>query len=324
MEEWKHAQNSKLIQSSGHAKATHNPDGSPKISLAENSNLDGMTLQKPWEARESKAFWIGAVTGPWEYQLDDGLLAVPRLKLLKLTKEHPEQLNAEYSGVAGYGLSWVHDDGNIAGFLASRHRSVKELTGVSQSKFKPVSEWANFKYFINMDGVVLGGRLSKLLSLGGVVLQHDAGYSEHITGLMKPYEHYVPIEYDLSDLVAKVEWLQRNDKEAKRIALNGQKLAEEHMRLEDHLCYVWRALEALGRKTASAKVDDDIVAKRLASFRHVPVQKGGMRPTLEAFWGQKLEDVRTDGRQMSTRGITALQWAWHRFEALYANVAKQV
>ena len=34
---------------------------------------------------------------------------------------------------------------------------------------------------------------------------------------LKPWEHYVPIKKDFSDLKEKVEWLRQNDEEAKRI-----------------------------------------------------------------------------------------------------------
>jgi hypothetical protein len=284
----------------------------------------GKAAQKPWDQRKSKAYWIGTVTGPWEFALHDGIMAVPRMNLLKTAKQHPEELEVEWSGTAGYGISWVNSDDNVSGFLSHGSQSIQDMTGVQRAKWKAASDWDNFKYFVNLDGVVLGGRLNKLLSLGGVVLQHQAGYKEHFEALLKPYEHYVPVEYDLSDLVEKVQWLQRNDAEAKRIAENGQKLASQRMRFEDSACYIWRALEALGAKTAAAEVDKKEVREKLGSFVKVSVQKGGLRPTLESFWGEKLEDVHTGNRKMSSRGIELLEWAWSRMEGLYDEVKEQM
>lgn len=276
--------------------------------------------QKLWKEREAQAYWIGAVTGPWQFALDADLLAIPRLKLLKMAKEHPKQIRAEWSSTASYGISWVKDAKNVSGFLAPRSRSVTELTGAPQSDYKETNSWDGFKYYVNLDGVVLGGRMTKLLSLGGVVLQHQAGYVEHIDALMKPYEHYVPIEYDLSDLVAKVQWLQNNDAEAKRIAENGRKLAAQRMRLEDHLCYVWRALEGLGSKTAQVHADHREVSSKLKGYRRVTVKEDGeMRSTLEDFWGDKLEKVSTGMRTISKPGIEMLEWTWKRFEKLYTK-----
>mmetsp|Transcript_52995 Transcript_52995/g.102286 ORF Transcript_52995/g.102286 Transcript_52995/m.102286 type:complete len:543 (-) Transcript_52995:79-1707(-) len=273
----------------------------------------------PWSDRVAKAYWIGTVTGPWEFAADASLMAVPRMKLLRLTSEHPDKLQAEWSGVASYGISWVKDSDSVAGFLANKTRSIKELTGVLPVSPKPLQQWANFKYYLNVDGVVMGGRLNKLLALGGVVLQHKAGYREHVDMLMKPYEHYVPIEYDLSDLAAKVEWLQQNDAEAQRIASQGRSLAESRMRLEDHLCYIWRALEALGTTAARREIDTSAMERRLQElrFHEVTVVEEDMRKTLERFWGSQLEKVQTGDRVMTASGIQLIQWAWDRYSGMW-------
>jgi len=276
-------------------------------------------LVVPWSDRVAKAYWIGTVTGPWEFAADASLMAVPRMKLLRLTSEHPDKLQAEWSGVASYGISWVKSVDSVAGFLANKTRSIKELTGVLPVSPKPLQQWANFKYYLNIDGVVMGGRLNKLLSLGGVVLQHDAGYREHISSLMKPYEHYVPIAYDLSDLAAKVEWLQQNDAEAQHIASQGQSLADRRMRLEDHLCYIWRALEGLGTATAHKETEASAMERRLQElrFQKVTVVEEDMRKTLERFWGAPLEKVQTGDRVMTASGINLIRWAWDRYSGMW-------
>merc|ERR1719271_1610332 len=122
----------------------------------EENQQTGASVQKKWEDRESKAYWIGAVTGPWEFALHDGLMPVPRMKLLKTAKEHPEQLHAEWSSTAGYGIAWVDSDKNVSGFLAPHSQSIFALTGIGKSKWKSVNDWENFKYYVNLDGVVLG------------------------------------------------------------------------------------------------------------------------------------------------------------------------
>ena len=42
-----------------------------------------------------------------------------------------------------------------------------------------------------------------------------------------PMKHYVPIEYDLSDLEEKLEWLVTNDDKAREIAENAMKFSQE-------------------------------------------------------------------------------------------------
>jgi len=274
-----------------------------------------------WSRRTSKAFWIGTITGPWDLVPDAGLAAVPRLKLLRLTKEHPLQLQAEWSSIATYGISWAYGEKSVRGFLGNESRTVENLTGIAQSGFRPLEDWANFKYYMNLDGVVMGGRTNKLMALGGVVLQHQAGYREHIDALAEPYVHYLPVEYDLSDLVAKVQWLQSHDAEAQRMANRARELAWRRMRLEDHLCYVWRALEAIGARTAAGEVGASAVERRFreAGFTRVSVKDESMRATLESFWGTKLEKVATGDRVMSTKGIELIQWMWDRFGELWSR-----
>lgn len=281
-----------------------------------------------WAERKAKAFWIGTVTGPWEFAPDIALPAVPRLKLLRLSSQHPEFLQAEWSGVAHYGISWLDDTNNaVKGFLANESHPIEQLTGLPKSEYKRVWEWQDtYKYYLNVDGVVMGGRLNKLMSLGGVVLQHSSGYREHFHALARPYQHYVPLAYDLSDLVPKVKWLQKHDAEAKAVARRAQRLAKQRLRLEDHLCYVWRALEAIGSKVATRPVDAEDVQLQLKhfKFKQVPMVKEDMRATLEAFWGARLELVQTGDRAMNEEGIRLLQWLWDRFGGIYRQSLEKI
>jgi len=275
--------------------------------------------QSAWSSRVGRAYWIGTVTGPWELVPDAVLTALPRLQLLKLASQHPKHLQVEWSGAATYGISWIADSSSVQGFYSNSSQKVRDLTGIKRSVYKRLNNFSKFKYYINVDGVVMGGRFNKLLAMGGVVLQQDAGYYEHLNALARPYEHYVPIRYDLSDLVAKIEWLQEHDDVAQRIAKQGQELALGRMRLEDDLCYVWRALEAITSRTAPRSVTDPLaVDERLAALRFtkVSLQNASIRDTLQAFWGARLEDVKTGSRQMTSTGINLVQWAWDRFEAV--------
>lgn len=282
---------------------------------------------RPWDDRTSRAYWVGAITGPWEFAADPALMAVPRLKLLRLAKDHPDRLKAEWSNLATYGISWVHDSQHVSGFMnQGQPHGLVNLTGIDQNQgFTPLKRWSHYKYYLNIDGVVMGGRMNKLMSLGGVVLQHQAGYYEHFEDLLEPYEHYVPIAYDLSDLVSTVQWLQDNDAEARRIAENGQRLADERLRIEDHLCYVWRALEGLGTKTSSVEADPNEVQAALAELEFIsaPAVDNSMRQTLEKFWSKvlekpvALEKVTLGRRKMNKKGIDVLQWTWDKYSSLY-------
>lgn len=63
---------------------------------------------------------------------------------------------------------------------------------------------SDFKIIIDIDGNSYSGRFPKALSIGVVfkiVVFHDVG-----TILTEPWEHYVPIRFDLSDFLEKLRW----------------------------------------------------------------------------------------------------------------------
>lgn len=282
---------------------------------------DGSAAVKAWEKRKPTAYWIGTLTGPWEIVPDRALAAIPRVNLLRLSANHPKQLQAEWSGVASYGISWVKSEKNVSGFQGAQPHDIEKLTGRRMADRLSVELWDSHKYYVNVDGVVMGGRLNKLAALGGVILQQQAGYREHHDVLLRPGVHYLPLAYDLSDLVAKVKWLQSHDQKAKEMAQRTREVAERRMRFEDNVCYVWRALEALGLRTGGQAVDGHGFRARLKehNFKMVELDaEGGMKPTLERFWGvEKLEETMVGDRQMTKKGIEILQWQWDRLSGMY-------
>ena len=63
------------------------------------------------------------------------------------------------------------------------------------------------------------------LALPGLLFHHVTPTKDWYHDLLVPWEHYVPVNADLSDLRAKFEWAQSHPKEAKNIAENGSKFA---------------------------------------------------------------------------------------------------
>lgn len=54
--------------------------------------------------------------------------------------------------------------------------------------------------------------------------------------------HYISINTDLSDLVSKIKWAQQNDSQAKAIANQGRKFAQENMMPENVLKYCYKVI----------------------------------------------------------------------------------
>lgn len=70
-----------------------------------------------------------------------------------------------------------------------------------------------------------------------MVLKQDSPYYEHFYHQLKPWEHYVPVRRDLSDLKERVLWAQEHDDEAYRIAQNARKFANENLLPQHIVCY---------------------------------------------------------------------------------------
>jgi hypothetical protein len=74
----------------------------------------------------------------------------------------------------------------------------------------------------------------------------ESGSRHHFYYHLKPWVHYVPFTLSGADLVEKIQWLKDHDDLAHQIAMNAQRFADSHLRVEDYFCYWNHALESLG------------------------------------------------------------------------------
>lgn len=92
----------------------------------------------------------------------------------------------------------------------------------------PEESWAHRKFAIDVDGWTnTWSNLFVRMLLGCCVLKLDSkfGFRQWYYDRLIPWEHYVPVRADASDLAEKVEWVRSNDTRAAEIAANGQRLA---------------------------------------------------------------------------------------------------
>ena len=61
--------------------------------------------------------------------------------------------------------------------------------------------------------------------LPGLLFHHMTPTKDYFHDLLVPWEHYVPINTDLSDLREKYEWAESHPLEAKQISENGTRFA---------------------------------------------------------------------------------------------------
>ena len=90
--------------------------------------------------------------------------------------------------------------------------------------------WLNRKYAIDIDGYSNAwDNLYHRLLFGCCVLKVESqvGFRQWYYDRLRPFEHYVPISADLSDLQEQVDWVRSHPAEAGAIAKAGSELAHE-------------------------------------------------------------------------------------------------
>lgn len=70
-----------------------------------------------------------------------------------------------------------------------------------------------------------------------MVLKQESPFFEHFYSMLRPWEHYVPVSRDLSDLKDRVIWAREHDDEARKISENARKFANENLLPQHIICY---------------------------------------------------------------------------------------
>lgn len=89
------------------------------------------------------------------------------------------------------------------------------------------TEFLKYKIFFIIDGAVIASNHMWAFATGCVVVMISNSKC-WFSDLIKPWVHYVPISYDLSDLVENLNWIKNNDLAAEIIANNASKFVDDY------------------------------------------------------------------------------------------------
>lgn len=92
------------------------------------------------------------------------------------------------------------------------------LTAINFMSFE--EQIAKWRYLIDLRGVGYSGRLKILLSSKRVVFIQERKYEEFFFEFLKPWEHYIPVHEDLSDLTENLNFLKSNNELENKILRN--------------------------------------------------------------------------------------------------------
>ena len=108
---------------------------------------------------------------------------------------------------------------------------------LSRQKFVSLVDHTKYKYLIDIQGIGYSGRTKMLMFSGRPLFLVDRPWKEYWYESVVPFEHYIPVKQDLSDLVEKLDWAESHPTEVAHIAENAQQFAMSHLRREDALGY---------------------------------------------------------------------------------------
>ena len=172
------------------------------------SEIKDANLKYPWDKKIQKLLWRGRPTDRFVSTDLDGKSV--RMFLVEVGKTNPN-IDAKFS---------AH----------MQILSPYELDNWKWDPFMTRSSQVEYKYLISLDGITATypGLLWKLAS-NSVVVKQDSDNVQWFYSLLKPWESYVPIDRNLSNLKAVISWLQTHDYETRKISLSAQKIVEKYI-----------------------------------------------------------------------------------------------
>ncbi|OGN59706.1 MAG: hypothetical protein A3F40_04550 [Chlamydiae bacterium RIFCSPHIGHO2_12_FULL_27_8] len=117
-----------------------------------------------------------------------------------------------------------------------------------------IEEQLKYKYLPVLDGVMCTypGYQWRLLS-NSVTFKQGSDEEQWFYSALKPYEHYIPVKNDLSDLVDKINWAKENDDQCRKIAKNSTEFVLNNLMYEDIYVYFYKVLKEYAKHQTFSK-----------------------------------------------------------------------
>ncbi|KAJ7758516.1 glycosyl transferase family 90-domain-containing protein [Mycena maculata] len=186
-----------------------------------------------WSDKKPQLYWRGTSNGG--HIIGDNYRFFPRFRLIDIARNHSDLIDAKMTRFAeGHCTAECDRKGIIKKYNITGPRSPKE-------------DVYHYKYLLDVDGNTFSGRFLSLLRSGSLV------FKEYFNDWIRPYEHYIPVKPDLSNLVEKIDWALAHEEEAHRIQETGKLFAEHVMTDAQNDCYFaavlleWARLQSYAR-----------------------------------------------------------------------------
>ena len=155
----------------------------------------------PWNEKISKVYWRGMCSGELNTDnLRERVVLALREKDIANVKLIQPFVNERKEGP----------------LVDSNDRTIYD------TELRPFQDFVNYKYNLILDGACIASSLQWGFASGSVpILVTHPGNEWWFKRYIEPMKHYVPVNYDLSDLDDKLNWLLTYDDKAQEIAANA-------------------------------------------------------------------------------------------------------
>ena len=177
---------------------------------------------RPWAERKDILFWRGTATGIRLRTLgpDDALYVdwtwLPRLALCAATRRsfYAERIDVALTDTGPITEPYLKEAIGVAGFLKPQ---------------VPKESFADYRYLIDIDGYTNAWSLLEKMIMGATIFKvaSPSGFRQWYYEKLEPWEAYVPVSADLSDLDEKVAWAFDHPEACQRIAANAAEIAAQ-------------------------------------------------------------------------------------------------
>ena len=160
-----------------------------------------------------------------------------RLRAVELGRTYPNELRVDVTGWDIKMQKRQHDP------------YLRTLEPTAQKVLPTQSQPEMYKYVLCLDGYGSSPELAYALSLGSVVLLVRSRWTSWFQTVLVEYEHYVPVNEDLSDLMEQIRWCRSNDVECEAIARNANRFYDRYLTIDGLMDYVQHSLVEMTRTT---------------------------------------------------------------------------
>jgi len=219
----------------------------------------------PWEQRNKIPIWRGT---PWineallDYEnestvYEQVMTLSPRLKAIDWSLQNPSLLDARaHQPTEEMEMNPIWFENSTTGL----HKLLAKPNYIPEEIY-----YANNQVALVLCGLGASFRTSIHLSTSTAVSLQECEFHEWFTSLMKPYEHYIPLTQDLSDLEERMRWIQENPNKVKAIAEKGRLFYLRYLSWERNEEHIYEFAYRLS--VARAQYEESLTPEKRRKFQ---------------------------------------------------------